>query len=194
MVCGTKDRPNGQVRTGRHDPGKRDGDAGRDITVGNSFTKRRVRSGFGCDHFLENEAAKSCRSIQSGQRKGGNGQSDKLLGEIEVQTNRSHEGGSTLREGVDRAAVFKQFGQLVSRNISDGNNRADGEQTFNQHRTVADELALRSLSSCLELVPELTREWKPEIAPHATVTKRTGKSHCPPPKSNPTKGEISISG
>lgn len=115
---------------------------GRDITVGNSFTKRRVRSGFGCDHFLENEAAKSCRSIQSGQSKGGNGQSDKLFGEIEVQTNRSHKGGSTLREGVDRAAVFKQFGQLVSRNISDGNNRADGEQTFNQHRTVADELGV----------------------------------------------------
>ena len=33
-----------------------------------------------------------------------------------------------------------------------------------------------SLESCLELVPDATSAWKPEHAPHATVTKRNGKS------------------
>lgn len=55
-------------------------------------------------------------------------------------------------------------------------------------------LAFFSLSSCLELVPELTKEWKPEMAPQATVTNRTGKSHWPPPRSKPTNGEISMVG
>ena len=31
-----------------------------------------------------------------------------------------------------------------------------------------------SLSSCLEVVPEATNEWKPEIAPHAIVTNNAG--------------------
>ena len=33
-----------------------------------------------------------------------------------------------------------------------------------------------SLSSCLEVVPEATREWKPEIAPQAMVVNRTGNT------------------
>ena len=37
-----------------------------------------------------------------------------------------------------------------------------------------------SLSSCLEVVPEETREWKPEIAPQATVVNRIGKRYCTP--------------
>ena len=32
-----------------------------------------------------------------------------------------------------------------------------------------------SLSSCLEVVPEATSEWKPEIAPQAIVTNNAGK-------------------
>ena len=32
----------------------------------------------------------------------------------------------------------------------------------------------RSLSSCFALVPDATSAWKPEHAPHATVTKRNG--------------------
>ena len=33
-----------------------------------------------------------------------------------------------------------------------------------------------SLSSCLAVVPEETREWKPEIAPQAMVVNRTGNT------------------
>ena len=33
-----------------------------------------------------------------------------------------------------------------------------------------------SLSSCLEVVPEDTREWKPEMAPQAMVVNRTGNT------------------
>ena len=35
-------------------------------------------------------------------------------------------------------------------------------------------LASRSWSSCLAVVPEPTREWKPEMAPQAMVTNRAG--------------------
>jgi hypothetical protein len=37
-------------------------------------------------------------------------------------------------------------------------------------------MASFSLSSCLAVVPEPTREWKPEMAPQATVMNSTGKS------------------
>ena len=40
-----------------------------------------------------------------------------------------------------------------------------------------------SLSSCLEVVPEETREWKPEMAPQAMVVNRTGKMGLPAPVS-----------
>ena len=33
-----------------------------------------------------------------------------------------------------------------------------------------------SLSSCLEVVPEETREWKPEMAPQAMVVNSTGNT------------------
>lgn len=36
-------------------------------------------------------------------------------------------------------------------------------------------LASFSLLSCFAVVPEATSEWKPEIAPQATVTKSIGK-------------------
>ena len=39
----------------------------------------------------------------------------------------------------------------------------------------------RSLSSCLEVVPDATSAWKPEQAPHATVTKRSGKRYIVAP-------------
>ena len=39
--------------------------------------------------------------------------------------------------------------------------------------------ASRSLFSCLDVVPEATSEWKPEMAPQATVTNRAGKRYWP---------------
>ena len=41
-------------------------------------------------------------------------------------------------------------------------------------------LASFSLSSCLDVVPEETSEWKPEIAPQATVVNSTGNKYCVP--------------
>ncbi len=37
-------------------------------------------------------------------------------------------------------------------------------------------MASRSWSSCLEVVPEPTREWNPEIAPQAMVINRAGNT------------------
>ena len=38
---------------------------------------------------------------------------------------------------------------------------------------------LFSFLICLEAVPEETREWKPDTAPQAMVTKRKGNRVCP---------------
>ena len=57
-----------------------------------------------------------------------------------------------------------------------------------------------SLSSCLEVVPEETREWKPEMAPQAMVVKSTGKMGLPAPVSGLvttkvlTAGRLSMEG
>ena len=46
-----------------------------------------------------------------------------------------------------------------------------------QHRAVADRAGSAiSRAICFDVVPEQTRPWKPEQAPHAMVTKRNGKS------------------
>ena len=39
----------------------------------------------------------------------------------------------------------------------------------------------RSLSSCFEVVPDATSAWKPEHAPHATVTNSSGKTYIVEP-------------
>ena len=54
-------------------------------------------------------------------------------------------------------------------------------------------LAWPSLSSCLEVVPEAIRLWKPEIAPQAMVMKSTGKSGWPLTM-NPVKAGSVMSG
>ncbi len=50
-----------------------------------------------------------------------------------------------------------------------------------------------SLSICLDVVLELTREWKPEIAPQATVTNKNG-NRVFPPILKPLKAANSIAG
>ena len=50
-----------------------------------------------------------------------------------------------------------------------------------------------SFSTCLEAVSEDTSEWKPETAPHATVTKRIGKRE-PADVMNPENAGRSIGG
>ena len=55
--------------------------------------------------------------------------------------------------------------------------RDQRDEAFGEHRAVADRLACATRASiCFEVVPEQTRPWKPEHAPHAMVTKRKGKS------------------
>ena len=55
-----------------------------------------------------------------------------------------------------------------------------------------------SLSSIFEVVPELMRAWKPEMAPQAMVTKQKGNSGPgmigPPPPANSVKAGIFSSG
>ena len=48
-------------------------------------------------------------------------------------------------------------------------------------------LASFSESSCLEVVPEPIREWKPDTAPQATVMNRVGNRVVPVTPFQPTK-------
>ena len=147
LVCSTENRPNREVRTDGHVPGQSDRDRRCDVTVAEESSDGLFLTAVAafdrtCNQFLEDEAAETGCGVKSSERKGGNRQSNELLRQIEIKTQRCHEGCSALREGVDRAAGFQESRQFVSSNVSDGNDGADCQEAFNQHGAVADELGV----------------------------------------------------
>lgn len=136
LVGGTENRPNREVRTDRHVPGQSDRDRSCDVTVAEESSNRLFLAAIAafdrtCNQLLEDESSEAGCGVQRSKCKGGNRQSNELFRQVEIKTQRGHEGCGALREGIDRAAGFQESRQFVSGNVSNGNDGADCQEAFN---------------------------------------------------------------